>query len=503
MKFLYPHFLYFLPVALVPILIYLFDRIKRKPIVFSSLELIQEVVREEKKRVKINFFLRQIIKSIILLLLILSFAQPVIKAPLKDFVAIIDPTYSMKDFNLFEIINILKNNMIEKIYVGRNEYKDEIFYEKEKDVVKILNEKAKGNILLVTDGQKINFEKIGFLSKNITNLFILLLKHQKENFYFRNVELFPKILVDLSEINIRAKLNTDKESKIMLYINDRIFSELNLKGELNKSFTFERAMLNKGRNIIKLEIVANDFEFDNGIEESFFFIPDIKVYIDKKNTLFYNYTRKLVRSLFDNVKEVENLNEADFAFINSLKINQTIPTYIIPEKEGFKRNILPLKEKNEEIYGEVYSENYPSLNNFRSLKLRNNFEWVGGLYDFSLVLKIGTFPVVYKSGNTFLFTFSFSENIKELSENPFLAVFVYETLSSFYEEKKEKSVAFPSEESVFDFYTKKEFINLIKNVHRNINLKIFELNEIQSKNYNLREILLILCLLLFILEGIN
>ncbi|MGC8765211.1 MAG: BatA domain-containing protein [Brevinematia bacterium] len=504
MKFLNPYFLYFLPFAFLPLLIYLFDKIKRKPVIFPSVEIIEEIIKEKKRSLRLSFFLRQIIRTIILIMLIFSFARPVFDydlKSLKDFTIIIDPTYSMKEFNLFEIIDLFKQN---KIYVGMEEYKDEIFYEREADIVNIINrvidKENSSSVLLVTDGQKVNFKKLELLSKNISNLVILLLKHTKNNFYFKELEIYPFISARLTEISIKAVLNTDEEVKVVFYLNDKPFAERNVKKSINLSFIPDKSMLKNGENILKLLIEANDFVFDNQIERGFYFIP-IRVYIDRNNLLFHNYIKKIVRSLFGDIEEVREIKDANIVFINGLKLNNNVPTYIIPET-GFDNKSLAFIKEEGEISGEINSESLPSLNIFKEIRLKNTFRYTGGIYDLTPCVNAGKSTIIYKARNTYLFTFPIAENISELSDNPFLAIFIYETFSSFYKDRINIKSDFPPEESDFEFYSRSELVEKVKKINRFINLKIFEPDKIKERKAELRQALLILFALFLILEAL-
>lgn len=136
MTFLNSILLYGLAAATIPILIHLFTRQKLKKIKFSSLEFLKEMKHEKIRRVKLRQILLIILRTLIILFLVLTFARPAIKGTLtpsmsssaKTSVAIIlDNTLSMArevdGRQLFDIAKEKAEKIIEFIKPG-----DEVYF---------------------------------------------------------------------------------------------------------------------------------------------------------------------------------------------------------------------------------------------------------------------------------------------------------------------------------------------------------------------------------------
>jgi hypothetical protein len=59
MSFLEPLFLYFLPAALIPLILSLFYRMNRRKLTFPSLMLLEELIKDELNKRKMLFRLRR------------------------------------------------------------------------------------------------------------------------------------------------------------------------------------------------------------------------------------------------------------------------------------------------------------------------------------------------------------------------------------------------------------------------------------------------------------
>ena len=76
MNFIYSQYLYFLPLILAPLIIYLIFRKKPKQLVFSSLYILKELALKINKRTKLKDILLLIIRTLIILSIIMFFAAP-------------------------------------------------------------------------------------------------------------------------------------------------------------------------------------------------------------------------------------------------------------------------------------------------------------------------------------------------------------------------------------------------------------------------------------------
>ncbi len=476
MKFLNPIFLFFLPVAFLPLIFYLIEKIKRKRIVFSSIELIEEVLKEEKNKFRINFFIKQLLKSFIILFVIFGFSKPVFlkRVNFEGFTAIIDPTLSMSVFNMPEIVYFLKFRGVEKIYFGIDEIASDFKFERDVDIVSLINSIKASKILLVTDGQKSNFVNLKFLDKNVT---VILLSHKSKNYYFKEFELFPQILTTGSEFFLNLTIEADRNVDIFVYLNDKLIYEEKSKS-IRKNFYPDRELL-LTKNKLKIRFEAGDPAFDNEIERDFYFLPSINLYLGITDLSTKQYIRKTFRAIFGEVKEIFDYNSADIVFTTDFIPNLEKPLFIIPDNFQYK-DLKFIKKDN--VFGKIYCNFLPDIHN---VKLENIYELVGNVYDFKPFVKIMEFPIIYKNNHSYLFSFSLKENLNEMSKNPFLPIFFYESVKDFFV-KDEKYIV--SKESIFDFYSKSDFKSA------------FDYEEIKKGYFELSIVLIVFALIIFLID---
>ncbi|MEJ5284552.1 MAG: BatA domain-containing protein [Brevinematales bacterium] len=482
MRFLNPFFLYFLPIAFIPMIIYLIEKIKRKKIVFSSLELLEEILKDEKKKFQLNIFLKQLIKVLILALIILSFSNPIIEkgSDFSNFAVVIDPTLSMADFDIREIINFLREKGVKKFYFGNKEIEEKIIYEKNKDLINLINSIPENKIVLITDGQKSNFKNINYSRKDLT---ILLLKHTNTNYFFKNIEIFPEILTKGSELYIKAILNSKEELPIFVYLNDKLIYEERTKILEKFLIPDQSILLTKNRLTIKFN--TNDFQFDNEINLNIYFMPKMKIFMDLKDISIKQYIMKTMRALFGDIEETFDINTANIAFVSRFDPNARGLIYTIPDNfENQKVSFIAKKDYS----GDLTSELNLKIENF---SLKSVYEVVANIYNLTPVVKLVDKPVIYRIRDNYIFTFSIKENLKEVSSASFFPIFFYETIKNFYNPQEKHSI---SEESVFEFFTKEELKKYFK---------VIEYDKIEGSSIELFLILLVIAIILFLFEIFN
>ncbi|MGQ9677685.1 MAG: BatA domain-containing protein [bacterium] len=100
MRFLNPGFLFFLPLALLPVIIHLFSRFRLRRVLFPSLILVQTVRRERLSWLRLREIVLLILRTLALLFLLFALARPYLPRALpglkaEDLVIILDDSYSM------------------------------------------------------------------------------------------------------------------------------------------------------------------------------------------------------------------------------------------------------------------------------------------------------------------------------------------------------------------------------------------------------------------------
>ncbi len=485
MRFLNPFFLYLLPLAFVPLILYLIERIKRKRMLFSSLELIEEILKEENRRIHLNIFFKNIIKSLILFLIILAFSNPIVEKniDLSKHTAVIDPTLSMSDFDLNKILTFLREKGVKKIYFGNKEIREEnIIYQKNIDIISLINSIEEKEVILISDAQKSNFKNLKNIKKNII---VLLLYHTNiTNYYFKKIEIFPEILTKESEIFIKADINLYKEIPVLISINDKIIYEEKTK-RLEKSFMLDQSILIQ-TNKIKIKLEANDFQSDNEVILRFFYTPTIKVFINIKDISVKQYIIKTLRALFGNVEETFEPSTASISFINNFDPNINGIVFTIPE--NFENQKISFFAKND-YHGRITSDFNIEIENF---SLRSVYEIVANIYNLKPVVKINDKPIIYKIKDNYLFTFSLKDNLKDIISSPIIPIFFYETIKDYYNLQKKYSI---EEESVFEFLRYDELKKYF-----NTTIEYDKINENTIKFFL---ILIVIGVVLFLIEIFN
>ena len=76
MNFIYPQFLWFLPLAGLPVLIHLFGRNRYQRVEFSSLRFLQQLQNDLVQRLRLRQIILLILRTLLILLLVLAFARP-------------------------------------------------------------------------------------------------------------------------------------------------------------------------------------------------------------------------------------------------------------------------------------------------------------------------------------------------------------------------------------------------------------------------------------------
>ena len=168
---------------------------------------------------------------------------------------------------------------------------------------------------------------------------------------------------------------------------------------------------------------------------------------------------KIMKSIFSDLDFVNLPSVADIVFSDSLLTSEKITFYFI-EKDLSEFYSIPLIKWESEVSGKISSEVFPAMNLLKEAKLKVKHRVLKGNPLIQEVLKIEDNPVIYKIRNCYFSTFSVSQNLVELSSNPFLTFFIYEAISHSYI-KKSKIDNFPTQESVFEFYSKDEIKKII------------------------------------------
>lgn len=121
MQFEYPGFLYFLLLALIPVIIHLFNLRKSKRVVFSNIKFLEEVKSASKSKTKVQRWLILLSRVLFVVFLVFAFAQPKVVNPrnvlsLNEKYIYIDNSLSMQlNKGEGERLELIKNVLLNSI----------------------------------------------------------------------------------------------------------------------------------------------------------------------------------------------------------------------------------------------------------------------------------------------------------------------------------------------------------------------------------------------------
>ncbi|MCF7886018.1 MAG: BatA domain-containing protein, partial [Candidatus Marinimicrobia bacterium] len=78
MSFINPFFLYFLPLASIPIILHFLNKSRFQKVEFSSLQFLSELKNDVIKKLKLKQLLLLLIRTMIIIFIILAFARPLV-----------------------------------------------------------------------------------------------------------------------------------------------------------------------------------------------------------------------------------------------------------------------------------------------------------------------------------------------------------------------------------------------------------------------------------------
>ena len=308
MTFLNPSILFALFLVAVPVIIHLLNLRKLRKIEFSSLMLLKEIKKSKIKRIRIKEWLLMVLRMLLIIFLVMSFSNPVVKdinvdsgkSISKTCIIIIDDSYSMErikdSLTLFEkakkdaidITGYYEPN--DRVFVVpysrilmRNERKyfnfvdnisDSVDNLKTSDVsfsMQVAMDYAAGiisknyslinEIFILTDNQKGNYSDFKFESIfrgiDSENIFLYVLEYSADfnnNLSLDNLSFRTKIFETGKKVNIDAEIKNYSgapvsDKSVILYIDGQKISErkISLYPNEYKKVNFEFTPERKGR----------------------------------------------------------------------------------------------------------------------------------------------------------------------------------------------------------------------------------------------------------------
>ncbi|MCR4416901.1 MAG: VWA domain-containing protein [Ignavibacteria bacterium] len=384
MTFLNPLVLFGLIAASIPIIIHLLNLRKLKVIEFSSLQFLKEMQKNKMRKIKIKQILLLILRTLVIIFLVLSFARPTIRnvkiaglgSEVKNtIILVIDDTPSMSVEDKKGTYISQAKKIAEKI-LEMTEEGDEIYLLKfsELSVLKedfnplsknlVLNEienvevkdvsktfidvfislskilekttNLSKEIYILTDFQKTNLSdnlsELPKLDKSFdanTRIYVFKIGEKDAfNISIDSLQVLTRIFEINKPVSISATLNNYSSEKGInvstnLYFNDRKVAQkgIDLNSNASGNFTFIGQIKEYGFNSGKLEIEEDDFLKDN-VRFFNFYVPEkIKVLMVSENQNDLLFINLVLsQTLDDNSEPIFSITQSSTQFFNSYKL---------------------------------------------------------------------------------------------------------------------------------------------------------------------------------------
>lgn len=384
MTFLNPLVLFGLIAASIPIIIHLLNLRKLKVIEFSSLQFLKEMQKNKMRKIKIKQILLLILRTLVIIFLVLSFARPTIRnvkiaglgSEVKNtIILVIDDTPSMSvedkkgtyisqakkiaekilemteegdeiyllKFSelsvLREDFNPLSKNLVLN-EIENIEVKDvsktfiDVFISLSKILEKTTN--LSKEIYILTDFQKTNLSdnlsELPKLDKSFdanTRIYVFKIGEKDAfNISIDSLQVLTRIFEINKPVSISATLNNYSSEKGInvstnLYFNDRNVAQkgIDLNSNASGNFTFTGQIKEYGFNSGKLEIEDDDFLKDN-VRFFNFYVPEkIKVLMVSENQNDLLFINLVLsQTLDDNSEPIFSVTQSSTQFFNSYKL---------------------------------------------------------------------------------------------------------------------------------------------------------------------------------------
>lgn len=444
MSFLYGIFLYFLPAVTIPFLISLIFNLNRKKWVFPSLEIIETLLSKELTQKKLSVRLKQILRALIVLLIVLSYAYPVPKKDKEILSAdvVIDPTLSMSVYDLSDIVTRLQNHYsIGRLFFGDsqvnvNEIQESLshadFHSDGSDWTAELNTligiNHLSNLILITDAQKYQFAD-DFDIQQITGSFkILILTNGLRNIYVNQTEQFPAVSIDevTSTFTIQLGGEIEASDRITVFLND---SEV-YNGKADDEIEFNRYISEKGISFGSVVLEGDDFTNDNTFYFTVLSIGTPSVYNDLESVP----VNRAVSAVFPDYYQTDYPENADLIITSKMDADITDSPVLLfcdplSDLENTLRNQLGIfiQHRQSELTGPVDSD-WDILDIIDNLKLETVFN-----VDFGkTIATVSDTPILAEVENYYIFNFSLEENESSLNRSVFLLLTLNEIIMNTY-----------------------------------------------------------------------
>ncbi len=381
MDFIFTSFLWFLPLASIPILIHVFNKLNIQTVEFSSIRFLKLIESDSINNLKLLQLLLLIIRTLIILFIILMLARPTVKGLFSNFIYDNESTVSIIYYddtssNMGTINNSDRSNLIESyiqdillllksnsniivisqtkglIYSGVKKNIKNIFpikisqmpgnlYDNLFSIENYIDkEYINKEIFIISDGEKSFFEKFENLKEQLSSyyFYFIQLPKIKNNYSIIDVSLENDNIAVDSEIVLDIKVKNNGQNVISNALLELKIDGINVGQQLvtldpniTKTYTFKTSLASAG--IHKCLITLP--EDDNSLDNSFYYLIDIpkKININILNNknIYINESMQALSKITDNI---------NIKFDNSISINEDDIIILSKDSEISKKLLL-------------------------------------------------------------------------------------------------------------------------------------------------------------------
>ncbi len=432
MGILYSQFLFFLPLVIIPLILSLQMRLNKVKYPFSSLMLLEDILKTVRYTQKKRSVLRQIIRFFIMLFLVFAFAGIYNKQlENRSYVLLVDPSLSMSVQPLKRQISEIRNRFnITDVYLGHKEWdfqnEEPVFLPEQKPLEVLMRTIPPLNtgqgLIYLTDGQKYQFEN----KVRITHdLMVILVTNSRRNIYVSQCMTEPVISLPQIKTDIHIELAGEirDNDRIEILLNDKIVFE----AQAREKISLTRYIESKGLNHLLIRLQGDEVDFDNQYFFPLIQSPVPRVYIDQSSPVL----SRSLQTIFPRINYQNSPQNSDLVFDSGGKsFNENSHYFIFPDDPGrFEDTIRKLTARiplnlETQVRGSINSE-YPVLGLIGEQQLKLKYGEIPGLKQ----ILIGDQQLITEINNISIFHFSLRENEVAIQNSLFLLFYINEMVN--------------------------------------------------------------------------
>ncbi len=267
MSFLHPVWLWLLPLAFLPLILSLVQRLNPVREEFPSNQILKKILHRQSLIHRNGLMIHEILKVLLLVLLVLAAAVPFLKSNVSR-VVVVDPTLSMTRFAVKKELKKRLGNQECRFYLGSSPVKWSDnwdftrFYAQHFNasavLQSILQRYTHSKILFVTDGQKQHFHKALNVSTN--RIEMLVLTTNLTNATLMDFQIEPHAVIVGESFNLSVHVRNANGLPLKIQINGRpLFSRIIRHSVEHFDFSLDEAGIYR----FDAQILGDEWKADN------------------------------------------------------------------------------------------------------------------------------------------------------------------------------------------------------------------------------------------------